>query len=867
MYKLLNRKHYYQIIKRKEWQIVRNKRQTKIKEYEKVFGKFPAAVAHHKVIYDKNNKAVDYIFLKANKQFEEMTGLKITEIINKKVSQVLKGIKKSKFNWIEFYGQIALSGEEKSFEQYSEPLDRWYEVTVFSHKKGYFTTIFYEISERKRKEKALEDKQEKLELLLDTIDTQVWYLKDEVTYGRLNQAHADFMGVEKEVLKNQKLSNFLTPAEVESCRKSNQKVFKEKEKLITEEWVYSGQKEKRLLSITKNPRLNEAGEVEYVVCSADDITDNRRKDQKLSHALSFSKMGFWEYDIATTALKWSPECEQIFGLKPGEFEGRFEDFLKRVAPEDRVYVRRMNSPIIDMKKGIPLEYEHRIIKKNGEKCWVKESANLNDDNKIIGLVINITEQKNIEAELKTNREKLEHLISETTAVIYSYQVIANSHKILYINKNVKNVLGFSADEFIDNEEFHLNCVHPDDREIVKAKMMNVKKTDSSVDEYRFKDKEGKYHWLYDQQKVSRRENGVITVVGSWWDVTEQRREQKEEVSNLLDKDNLTGLYNRRYFKNIMTNFDLKNSLPTSMIIADINGLKIVNDSYGFEKGDQLLKQTANILEDIIREKDLLARWGGDEFIILLPGCNMAQALNIISSLKSHFAESKKLDLPISISFGAATAEKKSDQLSEVLKVAEKNMDQNKLLESSSAKSKIVENILSTLGAKSNETKEHALRMSKLAGELGKRVGLSNYDLNRLSLLARLHDIGKTTISEAILTKPGRLSNEEWQIMQGHPQKGFEIASASAEFAVIAEEILSHHEHWDGNGYPRGLKGKEIPLLARIISIIDAYDVITNDRPYTSAQPPEKALAEIKRCAGSQFDPHLAQEFLQMMEGK
>lgn len=153
VYKLLNRKHYYQIIKRKEWQIVRNKRQTKIKEYEKVFGKFPAAVAHHKVIYDKNNKAVDYIFLKANKQFEEMTGLKITEIINKKVSQVLKGIKKSKFNWIEFYGQIALSGEEKSFEQYSEPLDRWYEVTVFSHKKVILQQFFTRLVKEKEKKK------------------------------------------------------------------------------------------------------------------------------------------------------------------------------------------------------------------------------------------------------------------------------------------------------------------------------------------------------------------------------------------------------------------------------------------------------------------------------------------------------------------------------------------------------------------------------------------------------------------------------------------------------------------------------------------------------------------------------------------
>ncbi|RQD73769.1 MAG: HD domain-containing protein, partial [Halanaerobium sp. MSAO_Bac5] len=134
-----------------------------------------------------------------------------------------------------------------------------------------------------------------------------------------------------------------------------------------------------------------------------------------------------------------------------------------------------------------------------------------------------------------------------------------------------------------------------------------------------------------------------------------------------------------------------------------------------------------------------------------------------------------------------------------------------------------------------------------------------------SLLSTLHDIGKTTIEEDLLKKADKLTEKEWKKIKKHSERGYNIANSSEEFALIAEEIYAHHERWDGSGYPRGLKRKEIPYLARIISIIDAYDVMTNERPYSKAITKEKALAEIKKCAGSQFDPELAEEFTLMMQ--
>lgn len=191
------------------------------------------------------------------------------------------------------------------------------------------------------------------------------------------------------------------------------------------------------------------------------------------------------------------------------------------------------------------------------------------------------------------------------------------------------------------------------------------------------------------------------------------------------------------------------------------------------------------------------------------------------------------------------------------------MNHNKLLETRSANHKMVSGLLGALSAKSDETVEHTDRLTQLARKIGEKLGVHNSQLNRLSLLATLHDIVKTSIPEEVLNKPGPLTKEEWKMIEGHPARGYKIASATSEFAVIAEEILSHHERWDGKGYPRGLAGQDIPYLARIITIVDAYDVMLSGRPYQQGMSKEEALQEIEDCAGSQFGPEIAAEFIEL----
>ncbi len=335
----------------------------------------------------------------------------------------------------------------------------------------------------------------------------------------------------------------------------------------------------------------------------------------------------------------------------------------------------------------------------------------------------------------------------------------------------------------------------------------------------------------------------------------------KKIRHLSFHDQLTDLYNRTYLEEEMHRLDTKRQLPISIIMADVNGLKLVNDTYGHSIGDEMLKNAAENLKASCREEDIIARWGGDEFIILLPRTTKKEALAICKRISNNCCKSYVEDVPISMATGVASKDNKEKNLAKLLKEAEDHMYRHKLIESRSVRNAVLNSLLKTLEEKSYETQTHTRRMQKVALKIGKKRDLPDSELSRLSLLITLHDIGKINIPEELLTKKNALTQEEWKIMKKHPETGYRIARATDEFAHVAEDILAHHENWDGTGYPQGLKGKEIPILARITAIADAYEVMTNGRPYKKAMSQEEVVAEIKRCAGTQFDPELVDIFL------
>jgi len=382
-------------------------------------------------------------------------------------------------------------------------------------------------------------------------------------------------------------------------------------------------------------------------------------------------------------------------------------------------------------------------------------------------------------------------------------------------------------------------------------------------EYRVKNKNNQEYWISLRATKINDDCYIAFCV----DISD-RKEKEVRVAYLSFHDSLTGIYNRAYYADEVTILDTKENLPFSVIISDINGLKLTNDTMGHTAGDKVLIEMSRILKLHLRSRDVLARVGGDEFSILLPQTSNQEAQEIVNAIQASCQENTLdlLDVPIkiSISLGIATKTKFEESFSHISKLAEDQMYRSKLLDRESFHNALLESLRISLYERSHETEEHATRLMHLSTELGTAMGLSKEDLNDLALLSSLHDIGKLSIDNRILDKPGKLTDTEWLEMKKHPAIGYRIAMASTELRPIAENILCHHEHWNGTGYPQGLSGENIPLLSRVISVVDAYDAMTNDRTYRKALTKEAAIAEINYHTGSQFDPQIAALFLTLI---
>ncbi|MEJ6950724.1 bifunctional diguanylate cyclase/phosphohydrolase [Natronospora cellulosivora (SeqCode)] len=343
----------------------------------------------------------------------------------------------------------------------------------------------------------------------------------------------------------------------------------------------------------------------------------------------------------------------------------------------------------------------------------------------------------------------------------------------------------------------------------------------------------------------------------------KRKASEKEIKRISFRDKLTGLYNRKFIEEQFKKIESEGKTPVSVIMIDVNGLKLTNDTYGHSSGDELLKSVAEILKSSCRTEDYVARWGGDEFIILLLNTGGDGCEKIIKRIKKYSKDASGGLIPISVSLGYSVKEYSYQDIHKVLQKAEDNMYKEKSVDRIKVRNIMKEKICKKLAEKTSETEEHIVRMKKLANEFAQELDLDENDIERLDKLVSVHDIGKISIPFEILNKEGDLSQKEWEILKTHPEIGYRIAFSIDDLVPVAEEILSHHEHWDGSGYPKGLKGEEIPVLARIINIIESYDVLRSERPYNKAKSHEEAIRELKKESGTKYDPELFERFIKL----
>ena len=330
------------------------------------------------------------------------------------------------------------------------------------------------------------------------------------------------------------------------------------------------------------------------------------------------------------------------------------------------------------------------------------------------------------------------------------------------------------------------------------------------------------------------------------------RETVENIKYLSFHDSLTGLYNRMYFEQELKKIDAKGSLPVSIIFGDVNGLKLTNDIFGHAAGDELLKKSAEILNKVCRKEDVVARVGGDEFAIILPNTDANAANKIVARIKKELSKEHIDAIKCSMAMGYDTKTSMDQDLVRTMENAEDGMYKEKTLNQKNVDSDMINTIIETLHSKSPREKQHSINVSELCYNLGQFMKLKKTEVKKLKEAGFLHDIGKIVIKEDMLNKKHQ-----------HPVVGYRILNLFEETLDFAEGVLSHHERWDGTGYPKRLKGEEIPMLARIITVAEFYDARTNPLN-KNAMSKEEALEEMKKLSGTKFDPKILDNFVSLM---
>lgn len=497
------------------------------------------------------------------------------------------------------------------------------------------------------------------------------------------------------------------------------------------------------------------------------------------------------------------------------------------------------------------ELEKRVLERTQEL----KQANL-------ALARDLKERTQMEILIRGKEEKLRLLTDNMLDMIIRIDL---DGRMIYVSPSHSLSLGYEPS--VLEGRLIYEFIHPDDAAGVMKTFHEAGSSATGRMELRARHADGHYCWLESIGKFIRGEqntfNGLIVCSR---DIT-KRKEMEEQLKILSMFDSLTGLYNRNYFEQEMQRLGNGRYNPVGLVICDVDGLKLYNDSLGHVAGDKLLKDIAGIIKSCFRSCDVVARVGGDEFAVLLPNTVDDEVQDVCKRVRAAVNDyyEKHHILPVSVSIGYSVRETMAESMSSIFRHADDNMYREKLHRSQSVRSAVSQILKKALEARDYVTEGHAMRLEGYVAGLAGCIGLSEQRTCDLRLFAQFHDVGKVGITDTILLKPVALSAEERREMQRHCEIGHRIALSAPDLAPIADWILKHHEWWDGEGYPFGLKGDDIPLECRILAIADAYDAMTSDRPYRNAMTREDALAELVKFRGIQFDPGLVDMFAGLVE--
>lgn len=632
---------------------------------------------------------------------------------------------------------------------------------------------------------------------------------------------------------------------------------------------YSAELDKYFTVNVYCPAPNQFATVFTDITFEKDAQEKIEKERKmLESILEDALSGYWDWNLVTNQEYLSPSFKGMFGYSDEELQNSPESWQKLIYQEDLPSVLDQFDSHVESRGAVPFYNEVRYHHKNGRTVWVICSGRVVEWDgtkplRMVGCHINITGIKELESLLREERSLFKTTLHSIGDGVISTDV---NGTVDIMNGVAENLTGWSEAEAkgrpfeevfnIINEFTRRPAENPVEKALKEDKIIELENHTLLIQ------KSGNEIPIEDSAAPIRdekaRSKGVVVV---FRDCTE-KKEKQEKIEFLSYHDQLTGLYNRHFFEAELKRLDTDRNLPFTIAMIDVNGLKLTNDAFGHEAGDQLLQRVAQVLKQECRSDDIISRVGGDEFVVLLPKTSHREAELIMKRIYQSVDQQHIDNVVVSVSIGWETKEMPEQDIKEVFSKAEDFMYRKKITESQSMRNHTIKVIMQTLHESNSREKIHSERVSKLSRKIGEAMELDSEVLKELEISGLMHDIGKIAINNSILDKPGKLTKDEYDEIKKHPEVSYHILKSADVYTRLAEHVLSHHEKWDGTGYPRGLAGSEIPLAARIISVADAYEAMTAARPYREVFTPEQALEELKQCSGTQFDP----EIVRVLEG-
>lgn len=362
-------------------------------------------------------------------------------------------------------------------------------------------------------------------------------------------------------------------------------------------------------------------------------------------------------------------------------------------------------------------------------------------------------------------------------------------------------------------------------------------------------------------EIKEETDGAVLAIRDYSNVT--NRAKSSEIINMQNQ--IHGKFTRRHFDKETIKSKEDFYIPFAFVMADVKGIGL--NTFGYKYSELLLKKVSNILNNECRPGDIVIRIGNGKFVILMPFHDAKYSNILISRLNKTIAEENIKNIVFSLSTEISVKDDIYDNLDDVLKKLQDEIYKNKISESLSSRNKIIFIMMNTLFGIIETEKTHSQMVSGNSVAIAKKMDLSEDMINQIKLAGFVHDIGKIGIDENILTSKGKLNNKDWETIRRHPEIGYRILRPSNVFSEIANIVLDHHEKWDGKGYPRGLRGEEISLQARIIAVADTYDGIITKREYKKEMRDEEVISEMRSCAGTQLDPEIVKVFVEEVLGK